>query len=101
MPYARAAIVRLKRSSDLEEVVQRVSERVAMLRRQPGFISYSAIQTSDNEVIGLTVWQTREQAESASERTDQWNRQQMGSLLESTEAFLGEVLIHQTAPTTP
>ncbi len=97
MPFARAAIVRLKRSSDLGEVVRRVSERVRTLQREPGFISYTAIQTRDNEVIALTLWQTREQAEAAVQGTEQWNREHVASMLESTEAFLGEVLIHEAA----
>jgi heme-degrading monooxygenase HmoA len=95
MPYARAAIVRLKQSRDLDEVVRRVEERVAALRREPGFISYTAIQTRHDEVIGLTLWETREQAEAAAQTTEQWNREHVGSMLESTEAFLGAVLIHE------
>ena len=97
MPYARAAIVRLKQSSDLDEVVRRVQERVATLRRQPGFISYTAIQTRANEVIALTLWQTREQAEAGARSTEQWNREHVAALFESSEAFLGEVLIHAAA----
>jgi heme-degrading monooxygenase HmoA len=98
MPYARAAIVRLKRSSDLDEVVRRVRERVATLRQEPGFISYTAIQTRADEVIALTLWETREQAEAAAQRTERWNREHVAALLESTEAFLGAVLIHEGAP---
>jgi quinol monooxygenase YgiN len=97
MPYARAAIVRLKQSSDLDEVVRRVQERVATLRREPGFISYTAIQTRADEVIALTLWETHEQAEAAAQTTERWNREHVASMVESTEAFLGAVLIHEAA----
>jgi heme-degrading monooxygenase HmoA len=97
MPYARAAIVRLKQSGDLDEVVHRVQDRVAMLRQEPGFLSYTAIQTHADEVIAITLWESREQAEAGSHTSEQWNRQNVASLLESTEAFLGAVLIHEVA----
>jgi heme-degrading monooxygenase HmoA len=97
MPYARAAIVRLKRSSDLDEVVRRVREHVATLQRAPGFISYTAIQTRDDEVIALTLWDTREQAEAAAQRTERWKQEQVAAMLEASEASLGAVLIHEVA----
>jgi heme-degrading monooxygenase HmoA len=97
MPYARAAIVRFKQSGDVDEAVRRVRERVMLLQRQPGFISYTAIQTRANEVIALTLWQTREQAEAGARSTEQWNREHVAPMLESSEAHLGEVVIHEAA----
>ena len=97
MPYARAAIVRLKESSDLDEVIHRVQDRLALLRREPGFVSYTAIQTRADEVIAITLWESREQAEAGAHMSEQWNRQNVASMLESTEAFLGAVLIHELA----
>jgi len=97
MAYARAAIVRLKRSSDLDEVVRRVREHVATLQRAAGFISYTAIQTRTDEVIALTLWDTREQAEAAAQQTEHWKREHVAAMLEASEASLGAVLIHEVA----
>lgn len=97
MPYARAAVVRFKSGSDVAGAVQRVRERVATVRQQPGFINYTAIKTSDNEAIALTLWETREQAEEGARSADRWNRENVAPLLESAEAYLGEVLIYEPA----
>jgi len=98
MPYARAAIFRFKTGADVEEVVRRVRERASGLRQQPGFVSYTAIRTGDREAIALTLWDTEPQAEQGARSADRWNRANVASLLESAEAYLGEVLIHELAP---
>lgn len=98
MPFARAAVVRFKPGSDVEGVVRRVRERVATVRHQPGFLNYTAIKTSDDEAITLTLWETREQAEEGARSAERWNRENVAPLLESAEAYLGEVLIYEPAP---
>ena len=41
-------------------------------RQRPGFVAYELFLTGDDSGIGVTTWETREQAEAAAAADDRW-----------------------------
>jgi len=52
----------------------------------------------DGRLVSVSTWETREQAEEGARNAERWNRENVDPLLESAEAYLGEVLIYEPGP---
>ena len=63
MPYARVAISRFRPGTDVDEIAAQATQAVAYLRRQPGFLSYTAVRVGDDTAIVMSLWATREEGE--------------------------------------
>jgi heme-degrading monooxygenase HmoA len=97
MSYARVARFRLKPGINIDELVRKLEEALlTRLREQPGFLSYTAIRVADDSVIAITCWKTREHGEQGVRGAEQWNLENVGSAVESAEAYFGEVIAEHT-----
>ena len=81
------------------EVVRRVEEGfVPLLRDTPGFVSYLVLTPSEreDELVSVSVFESREGAEESNERAEDWVRQNLSELLLLPEFAAGEVVVYET-----
>jgi heme-degrading monooxygenase HmoA len=73
-------------------------ELVDRLRRQPGFRSYTLVQTGEREVVAVTVFDSREQLERAVESVADFVQQRVVPLAAGApQRRRGEVRYYATA----
>jgi len=85
-----------KLSGDADDLARRAEESILpILKSQPGFKSYS-VAIGDGEVLSLSVWETRTDAEAGSEVVASWVAENMAGDIELKEVRYAEVKFSTT-----
>jgi heme-degrading monooxygenase HmoA len=82
----------------IDEVVQRVKEGfVPIIRDTQGFVSYFVLTPNEreDELVSVSVFESREGAEESNERAEDWVRQNLSGLLLLPEFAAGEVVVYE------
>ena len=91
MQCARVAIYRVA-SGDVDEVIQRAQQgMLPTFQKQPGFVGYGLIKTSDNaKIVSISFWQSVEQADAATQVAAQWVRANLANMLQLEQNLTGD-----------
>ena len=83
----------------MKEVGQKVqNELVPQLTKQPGFVSYHAVDAGNNVAISISLYHDRASADAANKAAAQWVQQHIAPLTGiAKEVFVGEVLASSSA----
>lgn len=88
--HARLATYRF--SGDPHELAARAEQGILpIFQAQPGFRAYS-VATGDGEILSMSVWESRADAEAGNTAAAQWVAENMGSEIELTGVRYAEVL---------
>jgi hypothetical protein len=68
-----------------------------ILQREPGFLAYYFVNIGDGEMLGVSVFETREGAEAANELAKDYVLEHIGDILTRTTMLEGEVVAHATS----
>jgi heme-degrading monooxygenase HmoA len=91
---ARLATYRF--SGDARDLGRRAEEGILpLLKSQPGFKSYS-VAIGDGEVLSVSAWDSRAEAEAGSEVVASWVAEHMAGELELQKVHYGEVMFSTT-----
>ena len=72
MRHVRVSVYSFEKGT-AEETLQRARETAYPLYRQrPGFVAYELFLTGEDSGIGVTTWETAQQAEAATRLDEQW-----------------------------
>lgn len=97
MPYGRIGIYTFE-PNGIEAVLARAREELPpMMERQPGFMRYAVARTAENEIVSLSAWETREQAEAAGQALVGWVREHMAPTLQKADNSIGEISFSEQA----
>ena len=97
MSYARVGMFQFQPGTS-DEVIRETQENAcSYLRSLPGFLSYRAIEGDGARAASLSLWRSREAAEDAVRRMDDWIRQSTDTVLLSSDVFVGEVTVEEEA----
>ncbi|HYH83130.1 MAG TPA: hypothetical protein VEX86_25265 [Longimicrobium sp.] len=90
------ASIRRYRISDPEQVRRSVEVGfIPILRKQPGFVSYHLVHAGKETMVSITVFQTREGAESSNRLAAAWIAENVAALVQGRPDFTdGEVVAH-------
>jgi hypothetical protein len=90
------ASIRRYRTTQPEEVRRRVEvEFLPMLRKQPGFVSYSLVHAGNETLVSITVFQTREGADLSNRLAAEWTARHETPLVQGRpDITQGEVVAH-------
>ena len=81
----------------LTDVAQQVQhEFVPLLSTQPGFVSYTAIDTGNDTVMSVSVFQDKAAAEAANRVAAAWVKEHIGSQIGAPEVSWGDVVATNT-----
>ena len=81
-----------------DEVIRRVKEGfVPLVRDMRGFVSYFVLAPSDreDELVSVSVFESREGAQESNERAETWVNQNLSELLPLPEFAAGEVVVYE------
>lgn len=91
-----ARIARYGYSGDVHELARTAEDGIGQLyQQQPGFQAFS-VAADGEELFSMTVWESAEQAESASQVAAGWVQDNMSDRLQLKEVKVGELLISTT-----
>jgi hypothetical protein len=83
-------------SGDAHDLGRRAEEGILpILKSQPGFKSYS-VAIGDGEVLSISAWDTREDAETSSEVVASWVAENMAGELELIKVHYAEIMFSTT-----
>ncbi len=79
-----------------DEVIKRIEEGlVPQLKEFPGFITYYAVEFENGDLGGVSVYETKEHSDNATEKAMSWVKDNLAELLPNEPKITrGEVLIH-------
>jgi hypothetical protein len=78
-------------SGDADDLARRAEEGILpILKSQPGFKAYS-VAIGDGEILSLSVWETRADAENGSEIAASWVAENMADEIELVNVRYAEV----------
>ncbi len=102
MSHVRIAVYQFKAGVTAEEVVRQTRDlSLPVYQQQPGFVAYEAIQAEGDIWISVTTWQSRRQADAATERIAAWIKEtpEVASLVRSREhQWIGDVVFSSREP---
>jgi heme-degrading monooxygenase HmoA len=83
-------------SGDADDLARRAEEGILpILKSQPGFKAYS-VAIGDGEVLSLSVWDTRADAETGSEVVASWVAENMAGEIDLINVRYGEIMFSTT-----
>ncbi len=90
---------RTKPEASIEEIVQRVQEGfVPIVSQTPGFVAYHIVDTGNDTVASVTLFQDQAGADESTRRASDWVSLNLISLLQiPAEITAGEVLFSKTS----
>ncbi len=75
-----------------EEIVEKARQGLApILRNSPGFVFYSVTDAGDGQLVSVSTWETREQAEAAAAKSAEWVSENMADSIALRENLIGEM----------
>jgi hypothetical protein len=83
-------------SGSTDEVVQELNTGyLPLLREQDGFVQYSVVTSPDNRVTTITVFESKDQYEAATQNEADWVQQNLSSLLPAPgEETAGDAVVY-------
>ena len=92
MSYSRVAMYQLKPGT-VEEVVQRAEQELKpILRQLPGYIAYQVQKGSEEKVISISAWQSKEEAEAANQRIERWVAANIADTVVSVQSYISNIV---------
>jgi hypothetical protein len=92
------ASIRRYRSNSSEEVLWRVKEGfVAIISKAPGFVAYYSLNAGKGELLSVSIFGTKAQAEESNRLAAEWVKKNVAPLMAGPpEITEGEVGVHKT-----
>ncbi len=83
----------------MDELLKRIREGfVPILRGAPGFKSYSVVRVRGNDVVTISMFENRAQAQESNVLAAEWVRENVASFVSGPpEIISGEMVINETA----
>jgi hypothetical protein len=88
--------IRRYKTNSAEMFVGRVREGfVPLISREKGFMEYCLIETGENEVTAITMFDTKEGADASNRVAADWVLKNISTLIVRLEITQGEVMVHK------
>jgi hypothetical protein len=91
MQHARVGVYESKPGMADEAIRKAQSGMLPVFQRQPGFVGYGLVKTSDHSLISLSFWETEDEAEKAVQTAAGWVKENLGDILVSVQNHVGDL----------
>ncbi len=89
--HMRMAIYSITQGTYAELMESARQGMAPILRESPGFVFYSTTDVGGGRFVSVSTWETREQAEAATEKAAQWVRENFADSISLDENLVGEM----------
>jgi heme-degrading monooxygenase HmoA len=93
--HARVGIYKVRPETAEAVMAKGKNELPDLMKSSPGFRRYGVLRTAPDEVVSLSTWDSREQADGAAERLTAWVRQNGSDAFVGAQNHVGEVAISE------
>jgi len=81
-----------------QETVSRVKAGLLpILTRQPGFVSYAAVDAGSDVAVSVSTYESRAAADAANQAAASWVQSNLGDIVGPADVLMGEALVSTTA----
>jgi heme-degrading monooxygenase HmoA len=89
--FVRFAIYSIKQGT-YQELMERAQNGLAPIYREsPGFVVYSTTDVGGGRFVSVSTWESREQAEAATQTAAQWVKDNLADSVSLEENLVGEM----------
>jgi hypothetical protein len=90
------AAIRKYKTSSAEIFVGRVKDGfVPLISQEKGFMQYCLIETGKNEITTITMFDTKEGADTSNKVAAEWVLKNVSTLILNLDITQGEVMVHK------
>lgn len=98
MQHTRVAVYGVQAGS-VDEVTKRAEEGLLpIFRTAPGFVSYGVAKVADDELVSISIWDSRDEAEAATGLAADWVGENIADLVERKQNYIGDLAFYATVP---
>jgi hypothetical protein len=98
MRHVRVATYEIKKGSFKEVADLAHDGMLRTFRDQPGFIRYGLADLGDKTILSLSLWKTREEADSSTRVAADWVRQNIDDRVELRTNQVGDLAFYEGVP---
>jgi heme-degrading monooxygenase HmoA len=98
MRHVRVATYEIKKGSFKEVADLAQDGMLRTFRDQPGFIRYGLADLGDKTFLSLSLWKTREEADSSTRVAADWVRQNIDDRVELRTNQVGDLAFYEGVP---
>jgi hypothetical protein len=98
MKHVRAATYAIKKGSFQELADLAQDGMLRTFRDQPGFIRYGLADVGDGKALSISLWQTRQEADSSTRVAADWVRENIGDRVELRTNQVGDLAFYEGVP---
>ena len=69
-----------------------------MFVKEPGFVDYGIVDAGNHKVVALSIWETREQAQSSASVAATWIKENVSDRVRLLTTSIGELALFHGAP---
>jgi heme-degrading monooxygenase HmoA len=69
-----------------------------LFEKQPGFVDYGLVDTGNNKVVSISIWETREAAQSSANMAATWVRENIADRVRLVTSYVGDLALFHGAP---
>lgn len=97
MQHARIATYRVTSGSADDIIARARAGMLPIFQGQPGFVGYGLVKATDGTIISISVWQTAQEADAATQSAAQWVRDNLAGTVQIQQNYTGDVGFFTTA----
>jgi heme-degrading monooxygenase HmoA len=95
--YVRIGYYRMRAALVDRVARQAQADMLLLFKRDPGFIGFQMVRSGSDELISISQWETRAQAEAAVDRELSWIKATAAHAVTSTESHVGGIVLSERA----
>jgi heme-degrading monooxygenase HmoA len=100
MRYTRLATYDIVKGTFPELVGIAEKGILPMFEREPGFVDYGLLDTGQNKVVSISIWETREEAQKAVTVAETWVRENIADRIRLVTNYVGDLALFHGTPVT-
>lgn len=91
MSFSRVAVYQIKPGT-ADDIVQKAQDDLMpILKQLPGYIAYQVQKQSEEKVISISAWQSKDYAEAANNRIRSWVEQNIADAVLSVQTYISNI----------
>lgn len=69
-----------------------------LFAKEPGFVNYGLVDTGNNKVVSISIWETREQAQRSASMAATWVERNIADRVRLLTTQIGDLALFHGAP---
>ena len=98
MLYTRLATYDLVKGTFPELTAMAEKGILPLFHKEPGFVDFGLVDTGQNRVIAISIWETRDEAQKSTTVAATWVRENIADRVRLVTSYVGDLALFRGAP---